>query len=117
RATWRSGGPSRTARAGSLRHAPGVARATAAKEQAMKAVIGALASAALFGLAARVQWPSQLAALVALAPWLAGVDRVRPRVALASAAVLAIGVMVSSFWWLPAAIAAYTHISLLFAWL
>jgi apolipoprotein N-acyltransferase len=83
----------------------------------VKALIGALASAALFGVAARVHWPSQVAALVALAPWLAGVDRVRPRVALASAAVLAIGVMVSSFWWLPAAIAAYTHISLLLAWL
>ena len=82
----------------------------------MKALIGALASAALFGVAARLEWPSQLAALMAVAPWLAGIDRARPRAALASTAVLAAGVVATAFWWLPQALAAYARVPLPAAW-
>jgi apolipoprotein N-acyltransferase len=83
----------------------------------LSALIGALASAALFGLAARLEAPSQVAALVALAPWLAAIDRARPRTALLSAGLLAMGVAAAAFWWLPATIAAYAHVSAPVAWI
>ena len=83
----------------------------------MTAIAGALASAVLFGLAGRLQWPSHLAALVALAPWLAGIDAAGWRKALVSAAVLAIGVTATAFAWFPPAIAAYAHVSPPAAWL
>ena len=94
-----------------------MARAAAAEEQALTAVASALASAVLFGLAARLESPSHLAALVALAPWLAAIDGAEWRRALASAAVLALAVTAAAFAWFPATIAAYTHLSVPAAWL
>jgi hypothetical protein len=44
-------------------------------------------------------------------------DRATARATVASAVVLAVGVVASAFWWLPAAIAAYAHVSLPLAWI
>jgi apolipoprotein N-acyltransferase len=94
-----------------------VARAAIAAEPALTALVGVLASALLFGLAARLEWPSHIAALVAFAPWFAGIDRARARVALGSAVVLSMAVVAVAFWWLPAAIVAYAHVSAPLAWI
>jgi apolipoprotein N-acyltransferase len=83
----------------------------------LTAIAGALASAVLFGLAARLESPSHLAALVALAPWLAAIDGAEWRRALASAVALAMAVTATAFAWFPPTIAAYTQLSAPLAWL
>ncbi|HET7786521.1 MAG TPA: apolipoprotein N-acyltransferase [Myxococcales bacterium] len=83
----------------------------------MKALAGALASAALFGIAARVEGASWVAALLALAPWLLGLERAGARAALASAALLAASVTALAFFWLPPAAAAYAHLPVAQAWI
>jgi apolipoprotein N-acyltransferase len=82
----------------------------------VKALAGALASAVLFGVAARVEGGSWMAALVALSPWLLGLERAGARAALGSAALLAASVIALAFFWLPPAAAAYAHVPLAQAW-
>lgn len=82
----------------------------------MKAIASALATAVLFGLAARLEWFSPLAAAVALAPWLAGLERATTRAAFASAAAAAVAVTASAFFWFPPAVAAYAHVRPAIAW-
>ena len=81
-----------------------------------RALGGALASAVLFGFAARLQAPSQVAALLALAPWMIASERAGTRAALAAAALLASAMSAACFYWLPPALAGYTGVSLPVAW-
>lgn len=83
----------------------------------MRAAAGALVSAALLGLVARVEAPWHPLSLVALAPWFWGLDRSAPRAALTSAALLATAFTASAFWWLPGTVAAYTGCPRPLAWL
>lgn len=82
----------------------------------MRALAGALASAVLFGAAARVEGVSWVAALLAFSPWLLGLERAGARAVLASAAALAASVTALAFFWLPPAVAGYAHVSLAQAW-
>jgi apolipoprotein N-acyltransferase len=82
------------------------------------ALVGALASAALLGIACTVRAPLHLLAFVAMTPWLVGLERAGSlRAALASAALLAAGMAATVFWWFPEAIARYTGGSTAVAWL
>lgn len=61
------------------------------------------------GLYARIAWPWAALGWVALAPWLAALDRVRGvRATLAVALVMAVGFELAQFGWFAAAVEAYT---------
>ena len=65
-------------------------------------LVGALASAALIGLAARLESPLHLLAFVVLVPWLMGLERARSVwAALLSGVVMAMAMAATVFWWFP----------------
>jgi apolipoprotein N-acyltransferase len=77
-----------------------------------------LASAAALALCARMERPSFALIFVALAPWLAALERARTlRAALASAWLLSLAMAATIFAWFADAIAAYTGAPLALAWL
>ena len=82
----------------------------------VRAALGAAASAALLGLAARVEAPFHWLSFIAFAPWLISVDRAPARARLGSAVLLAVLFTAAAFGWLPGTISAYSGASGPVAW-
>jgi len=82
----------------------------------VRAAIGAAASAALLGFAARAEAPFHWLSFLAFAPWLISIDRAPARATLGSAALLAVLFTAAAFGWLPGTISAYSGASGPIAW-